>query len=178
MISTYKKYVVEKLTYMSGPRVAMLFGSLLLAVLLVVSLGARAAWSADFAPRFSPANGFLDFKALSLKSQSSPPLVLTDQCLPLLNSVVLSPTSVSGPNQRPAGTAAALGLIMGLRYALSPTPPARIVRSPASSSLAELSPSSSSDTPKDHRSALAVQAYRQCQKEQALYNLQPYRWQR
>ncbi len=174
---SYKKYVVEKLTYMSGVRVALLFSSLALAFAFIICLGASAAWSREYSPRAATnENGFLDFKAFSLKSQSPPP-VLTDQCLPLLKSVQLSSNSVSGPNQRPAGTAAALGLLMGMRYALSPAPQAKDLQNQASSEMAELVPPSSTDQASD-RSALAVLAYRQCQKEQALQNLQSSLWPR
>ena len=167
---SYKKQVVEKLTYMSGPRVALLFSTILLAFVFIVCLGASAAWSSEN-PRTQKFqhNGFLDFKTFSsLKSNTSPP-VQTDQCLPLLKSVHLSSNSVTGPNQRPAGTAAALGLLMGMRYALSPAPQVKILQPQATTQLAELSPQSSSDN--DVRSALAVSAYRQCQKEMALQNL-------
>lgn len=85
MFSSYKKYAVEKLTYMSGPRVFLLFSSVLLAFIFVICLGASAAWSSENprAQNFQQ-NGFLDFKAFSLKSEKSPP-VLTDQCLPCSN---------------------------------------------------------------------------------------------
>lgn len=169
MFSSYKKYAVEKLTYMSGPRVFLLFSSVLLAFIFVICLGASAAWSSENprAQNFQQ-NGFLDFKAFSLKSEKSPP-VLTDQCLPLLKSVHLSSSSASGPAQRPAGTAAALGLLMGMRYALSPAPQAQILQLQATTQLAELSPQGSGN---NDRSALTVSAYRQCQKELALQNLQ------
>lgn len=37
--------VIEKLTYMSGPGVALVFSSTALVFVLVVSLGVRAVWS-------------------------------------------------------------------------------------------------------------------------------------
>lgn len=58
---------------------------------------------------------------------------------------------------------------MGMRYALSPAPQAQILQLQATTQLAELSPQGSGN---NDRSALTVSAYRQCQKELALQNLQ------
>lgn len=103
-----------------------------------------------------------------------------DSCLPLLSSMRHAPSrSAMDRNQRDAGKAAALGLIFGVRFALQPSKTSN--NSDASDArLGFWQP----DTPQvgakdDHnRSALAVVAYRQCQKEQALQALNDFRWTR
>lgn len=169
-MNSYKKYVIEKLTYMSGPRVALLFSSLLLGFGLMLFMGVSAAWSADF----NATNVQKEFSVQRADTSSPGPDGST--CLPLLKSVHLPEKSVSGPTQRPAGKAAALGLILGLRYALAPAEEAEALHQQA---IAEMTGSSPSDprSQKD-RSALAVKAWRQCQKDLALQNLKSYRWHR
>lgn len=104
-----------------------------------------------------------------------------DKCLPLLSSVRHTPPhNVMDRNQRSAGKAAALGLIFGVRFALTPS------RHPAKDQKPEAAigfwPTDAGSSPgKDQardRSALAVVAYRQCQKQQALQALNGFRWSR
>lgn len=165
---SYKRYIIEKLTYMSGPRVALLFSSIFFGFVFIVCMTASSAWSHEMksVPVVKPA---------SLSSPGPD----GSHCLPLLNSISTSPKSVTGPTQRPAGTAAALGLIMGMRFALAPAPRAEKPQKQAnisdSEALAGLSPSAG---PGDDRTALAIAAYRQCQKELALQSLQTFRWHR
>ena len=167
-MNSYKKYVIEKLTYMSGPKVFLLFSSLLFVFLFVITLGVQAAWSHDYRAA-SAEFGEKTANTLSPGPDGS-------QCLPLLKSVHLSSKSVSGPTQRPAGKAAALGLIFGMRYALAPAIEAEALQKQA---LQQLSGSSPSDLQAEKdRSALAVKAWRQCQKDLALQNLKSYRWHR
>jgi len=175
-MDSYKRYVIEKLTYMSGPRVALLFSSLLLTFIFIICVTANAAWSHDMRNNSQARS----FKGLALKQSLLGP---DGSCLPLLNSVSLSTNSGSGPNQRSAGTAAALSLVLGVRYALLPPPQEKVdakALHPQSvfktADMAGLSPSAGPQA--DERSALSVAAYRQCQKEQALQGLHSYRWER
>ena len=80
-----------------------------------------------------------------LQSSSS----VADVCLPLLKTIRHTPrTFATERNQRSAGSAAAVGLLVGARFALSPT-----VKVQAN----------------DHdRYALSVREYRQCVKQKAL----------
>lgn len=142
-----KKRIIEKLTYMSGPGVALVFGSALCLFVMVICLGAGAAWSSEI----SGAAG-------RTLSKVSP--VQADQCPPLLTSAYdESSHPALDRNQRSAGKAAALGLVLGVRYALPPAAQTGVVRS-------------------NHKSALAVAVWRQCQKQQALQALSEFRWQR
>ena len=174
-MNSYKKYVIEKLTYMSGPRVTLLFSSLLLTFILLICVTANAAWSREM-PRVSKTPAF---KGMVLQKSLLGP---DGSCLPLLNSVSLSTNSGSGPNQRSAGTAAALSLVLGVRYALLPPPQehgdVKTLHPQAVLKTADLAGATPSHPKAKDRSALSVAAYRQCQKEQALQGLHSYRWER
>lgn len=98
--------------------------------------------------------------APSVDGAVSPSSSVADSCLPLLKSIQ-SPSSAPERIQRSAGNMAAVGLILGVRYALRPPESSNA----AALAVSELTPSSYTD---DNRSALAVHAYRLCRKEQAL----------
>jgi hypothetical protein len=51
-------------------------------------------------------------------------LIPADQC-PLLKSTSVSPSSARGSNRHSAGTAAVLGLLFGMRFAVAPSGPVR-----------------------------------------------------
>ena len=154
----------------TDPRAAYIPGAVLFSFVMILCLIAGPAWSFEM--------GDSSYEHLDpytqqnfTTNQSSPPVV--DSCLPLLKSIHTSPQSAMDRNQRSAGKAAALGLVLGVRFALSPPE----------------KPGSYADKPrlniwkvkgvsKDSRSALAVSAYRQCQKEQALKALSEFRWAR
>lgn len=88
----------------------------------------------------------------------------TDACLPLLKTIRHTPSAeVVDRNQRSAGTAAALGLVFGVRFALSPP---QQVQTHDTAGLEATSLSGNSLH--DDRPALAIASYRQCQKQQAL----------
>lgn len=100
------------------------------------------------------------------KNSSSP--AATDSCLPLLKSIH-NPSSASAGSQRSAGKVAALGLILGVRSALSPPQNTHKARTGAiSQRLVSIKRQSDQASPIENRSALSVFAYRQCRKEQAL----------
>ncbi|MEM7650512.1 MAG: hypothetical protein AAF204_00320, partial [Pseudomonadota bacterium] len=134
-------------------------------------LVAGPAWSFEASDDgFGQVQPSLQKQALINSEPSSP--TVADSCLPLL-SAHTSPQSAMDRNQRSAGKAAALGLVLGVRFALSPP---KKVRSRADKPRLDFWQVSDSAT--DNRSALAVTAYRECQKEKALKAISEFRWAR
>jgi hypothetical protein len=102
------------------------------------------------------------------KSSPSPSPSMADSCLPLLKSIHKTPSAMDR-TQRSAGTMAALGLILGVRYALSPPQISDETTADASSQTpAHSGRQSDVASLYEDRSALSVFAYRQCRKQQAL----------
>lgn len=141
--------------------------------LVVVSAG--NAWSFEnynihFLPGAAPS-----FEASSDSSFESD-FSVADSCLLLLKSSVHSRLmhSALGENRRSAGSVApvALGLVFGVRYALSPPK-----SNQASSNQARFDVWQSFSSAGD-RSALAVADYRSCQKEKALKAIHNFHWSR
>ena len=129
----------------------------------------------------------LKVKSVALKSplQYKPSSAVTDSCLPLLKSIHKIPSkSVTDRNQRSAGKSAApvaaLGLIFGVRYALTPPGNASAQKAVASENQGEFDVwhHDGGSLSQDNRSALTVTAYRACQKKQALSALNGARWSR
>lgn len=102
-----------------------------------------------------------------------------DTCLPLLSSLRHAPLhNAVDRNQHSAGKkAAALGLIFGVRFALSPLSSTASHAENTNARFDVWRPDSSTagSAGIDNRSALAVAAYRQCQKKQALQALNSFR---
>lgn len=100
-------------------------------------------------------------------SYSDPlPPAATDTCLPLLKTIRrINPDTVAVRAQRPAGNTAALGFVLGVRFALGPVEHARSSRSRSPASFNVWQPL---DVTAGDHAALAVSAYRQCQKDRAL----------
>ncbi|MEZ5815306.1 MAG: hypothetical protein R3E13_11410 [Alphaproteobacteria bacterium] len=156
----------------TDPRAAYIPGVLLVSFILVLCVAAQPAWSFETIESQKDTSASEQQQALVSKYSSSPTVV--DSCLPLLKSIHLnSPTSSMDRNQRSAGKAAALSLVLGVRFALSPPTKTK----------------SYADRPRldlwqpvgdngENRAALAVSAYRQCQKEQALQAISGFRWTR
>lgn len=147
------------------------------ALTMVLAVSAGTAWS------FDTYDSVYGHAATQVEDSGSVPFVSTvpspsvaDSCLPLLKSIH-STNSVSAMdrNQRSAGKAAALGLVLGVRFALTPptTAKARSVKGKARLDIWQ-----SEGSFAGNRNALAVSAYRQCQKEQALQALNNFRWAR
>lgn len=136
-----------------------------LAVILSVSAG--SAWSLD---RIEPSQAF---EASSYSSQLPPPS-MADSCLPLLNTRHTTPVSDMDRTQRTAGTAAALGIVFGVRFALGPKETAKSNRS----GNARFTIWQPANATAGDQHALAVADYRNCQKEQALKALNEFRWTR
>jgi hypothetical protein len=136
-----------------------------LAVILSVSAG--SAWSLD---RTQPSQAF---EASSYTSQLPPPS-MADSCLPLLNTRHTTPVSDMDRTQRTAGTAAALGIVFGVRFALGPKETAKSNRT----GNARLTIWQPANATAGDQHALAVADYRNCQKEQALKALNEFRWTR
>ncbi len=149
----------------TDPRIAYVPGVVLGSFVLVLCLVVGPAWS------FETSHETLDAPVANLTSTSSPSVA--DACLPLLDNIRQSSQSTAmDRNQRSAGKAAALGLVLGVRFALSP---------PNKAGLAPQQPRLDVWQHNDmgnQRSALAVTAYRQCQKEQALKAMGDFRWSR
>lgn len=103
-----------------------------------------------------------------------------DVCLPLLSKVrPVNHHDAMDRSRHSAGKAAALGLIFGVRYALAPTEGSQMTNVQTLNGLYKEASVSKNDADEvSDRSALAVAAYRQCQKEQALQKLNGFRWSR
>ena len=148
----------------TDPRTAYVPGVVIGSFVLVLCLLVAPAWS------FETVN-MNEHAAFQAADTPTPSPSVADACLPLLDtSSQSSQPSAMDRNQRSAGKAAALGLVLGVRFALSP---------PNKAGLKPQNPRldvwQHADVSND-RSALAVTAYRQCQKEQALKALGDFRW--
>ena len=145
----------------TDPRTAYVPGVVLGSFVLVLCLLVGPAWS--FTIQEEPT-------VLSFDTSTPSPTV-ADACLPLLDTIrQSSQPSAMDRNQRSAGTAAALGLVLGVRFALSPPNKAGLASKKTRVDLWHPTEAS------NDRSALAVTAYRQCQKEQALKAIGDFRW--
>ncbi len=148
----------------TDPRTAYVPGIILGSFVVVLCLFAGPAWS------FETINMNEHSAAQSVDAPTPSPSV-ADACLPLLDTLRQSPQPTAmDRNQRSAGKAAALGLVLGVRFALSP--PNKAGLAPQKPSVDVWHPAEASND----RSALAVTAYRQCQKEQALKAMEDFRW--
>ena len=135
---------------------------------------------------FTTYDGYQDVPPLKVKSvelspalQYEPSSAVTDSCLPLLKTIrKTSSQSVTDRNQRSAGKVAALGLIFGVRYALTPPGSASAIKAKASENQGSFDVwhKDGSSLSEDNRSAQAVRAYRTCQKKQALSALNDTGW--
>jgi hypothetical protein len=135
-------------------------------LVLIIAVSAGSAWSQE------PASSSGVF-ASATPASLSPPLSMTDKCLPLLKSIRhIAPDTVTDKTQRPAGNkAAVLGLALGIRYALGPIEtPKRAPRSTKTSTLVDFRQSQGDI---DGRNALTTVAYRDCRKREALAVLEP-----
>ena len=134
---------------------------------------------------FTTYNGYQDVPPLKVKSvalesrlQYQPSSAVTDSCLPLLKTIRKTPSkSVTDRNQRSAGKVAALGLIFGVRYALTPpsSPTAQQVKVSENQGSFDVWHQNGGSLTDNDRSAQAVSAYRACQKKQALTALGDFR---
>ncbi|MBL4803738.1 MAG: hypothetical protein JKY71_02645 [Alphaproteobacteria bacterium] len=148
----------------TDPRTAYVPGVILGSLVLVLCLFVGPAWS------FETIN-VNEHPAIQPADTPTPSPAVADACLPLLDTSSQSPQpSAMDRNQRSAGKAAALGLVLGVRFALSP--PNKAGLNAQKPRLDVWHPAEASND----RSALAVTAYRQCQKEQALKALGDFRW--
>jgi len=135
---------------------------------------------------FTTYNGYQDVLPLKVKSvalesrlQYQPSSAVTDSCLPLLKTIRKTPSkSVTDRNQRSAGKVAALGLIFGVRYALTPPSSPSAPEAKTSENIQgnfDVWHQNGGSLTQNDRSALAVSAYRACQKKQALSALSDFR---
>lgn len=105
---------------------------------------------------------------------NTPSSSVADSCFPLLKSIhYTSSSSATDRNQRSAGNSATFGLVVGLRFALSPTQKAS-----KRSNKPQLTFWQPSTAMQGDRAALAVSSYRDCQKEKALKALSGFKWKR
>ncbi len=106
---------------------------------------------------------------------NSPPPSVVDSCLPLLESIHhTSPSLATDRNQRSAGNAAPLGLVIGVRLALSSPKKTTSSRS----NQARFGFWQPLESMKGDRRALSVADYRDCQKKEAMKALGEFRWKR
>lgn len=162
-----------------GQQLSYKLGTLLAIMMLALSFTAGNAWSFEsqsLSVNMSDASAIEKSRDGNKLITKSPPPSMADTCLPLLHSIRhTAPTSAMDRNQRAAGAATALGLVIGVRFALSPPKKAgsrRKTNGPA------IDLWQTEGVTAGNRHALAVSAYRQCQKEQALKALQGFSWKR
>ena len=153
------------------------------ALTLITLISTGTSWA------FTTYEGYQNVPPLKVKSvaiesrlQYQPSSAVTDSCLPLLKSIrKTSSNPVTDRNQRSAGKVAALGLIFGVRYALTPpgsAPAYKAKSSESNSGSFDVWHRDGGSLSEDNRSALAVSAYRACQKKQALSAINDFRWSR
>lgn len=104
---------------------------------------------------------------------NSPSSSVLDPCLPLLKSIHASPSISTERNQRSAGKSADLGLVFGVRFALSPTLKANSTPPKARFGFWQHHPSSAGSS-----LARTVNAYESCLTDQAISALREFRWKR
>ncbi len=156
----------------TDPRTAYIPGVVLVSFIFILCIAVGPAWSFETIENHDGQALSAEQQALTSTHPSSPTVV--DPCLPLLKSIHhISPTSSMDRNQRSAGKAAALGLVLGVRFALSPPAKTKSYADRPRLDLWQPVGVSAGD-----RSALAVTAYRQCQKDQALKAISEFRWAR
>jgi hypothetical protein len=108
-----------------------------------------------------------DYPGRILLSPKPPTPTVTDPCLPLLKSIRHeTQPSVTDRNQRPAGEAATLALVFGLRFALGPVERTGRKARPRTTGQFDLWLNEGAYA--GDRYALAVSDYRRCRKDQAL----------
>ena len=147
----------------------------LLVFIFTCSVLTGSAWSFDTIQGSleDPVTGMSDSANAALTTNSPSP-AMADSCLPLLKSIRHVPSNaVMDRNQRSAGKAATFGLVFGIRFALAPPKAAksRKKKSQVRFDLWQPEGAYAGD-----RQALAIAAYRQCQKEKALEALGDFRW--
>jgi hypothetical protein len=150
------------------------------AVSMIVMISTGTSWA------FTTYDGYQDVPPLKVKSvtlqsplQYQPSSAVTDSCLPLLKSFQeTSSKSVTDRNQRSAGKVAApvvaMGLIFGVRYALTPPGSAPAYKANFNENKLgnfDVWHDNGTSLSGNTRPALAVSAYRACQKKQALIAL-------
>lgn len=142
----------NKFAHVSGSsnRMSGVLPVIALATALTLSIG--TAWSYD---NNVSRETFID----NLKSPSS---AVVAQCVPLLNKTTnTSPPSTTARTQRTAGKVAALGLLLGVRFALEPKQDNLSVQQP-------LNKTANVSDSKNNRTAHAIASYRNCLKTQML----------
>ncbi len=147
-------------------------------LVIILSVSSGFAWSFDtYQGTIEDAvSGTLNTGEISLTAKSPSPSV-ADTCLPLLNSIRhISPNSAMDRNQRSAGKAATLGLVFGVRFALAPVH--KTGSNTSNKAKARFDVWQPKGAYAGNQQALAVSAYSQCQKEQALQALSDFRWKR
>lgn len=170
------KSVLNSTKWKTDPRAAYIPPAFMAFFMFVICMASAPAWS------FESYHGHIDGvevmkskeAALHRKEQSfktPSPSVQVDTCLPLLSSTMHP--HLPNRTQRSAGKAAAVGLIFGVRFALS-QPKTKVNSVGNSARLGLWGPK----TIDGSRSALAVSAYRECQKDKALQALTDFRWKR
>lgn len=112
------------------------------------------AWSFDNSHTFyNPVSA----PNVALDTKVPPPRTMDDACIPLLKSIRYKPhDSTMVRNQRSAGKAAAVGFALGVRFALGPPEMSETSKENQKSKLFDAS---------HDPSALAIMAYRHCQKQ-------------
>jgi len=160
-------------------RAAKGFKTCAVAFSLLVLVSTGTSWA------FTTYDGYQDIPPLKAVNvafqpdlQYQPSSTVTDSCLSLLKSIHKTPSkSVTDRNQRSAGKVAALGLIFGVRYALTPpgSVPAQKALTNETQSNFDVWQHNGHSISGDNRPALAVSAYRKCQKKQALNALNDLR---
>ena len=172
------KFFFQSTKWKTDPRAAYIPPALFTIFFAVIYLASAPAWS------FEAVHGHIDNAQVTQSSQNksasynrsdrtfrSSSSAQVDSCLPLLSS---SHPYHLDRNQRSAGKAAALGRVFGVRFALTPPKTARS----SGSVKPRLDVWQPQPTSTGNRSALAVTAYRECQKRQALNALNGFRWKR
>ncbi len=160
----------------NSARVARSLSKALMAVSFILLLSTGTSWAfSTYEAIYQDPVEHSSGEVTNTLAPIGPSSIATDACLPLLETIRHTPRDpVADRNQRSAGKAAALGLVFGVRFALSPPKNVKAHRDTARLELRTVS----GDRLNEDRGALAISSYRQCQKREALKALRDFRWER
>ncbi len=137
-------------------------------ITFVLMLSISTAWSYEghYTTLYSP----YDMNNVSRETFTNqvPTSVMADQCLPLLNTHKTQTRSAIDGSQRAVGQVAALGIILGARFALEPKNNPTDLRWDNANTLNLREPSDINLNGNQARNAHAIANYRKCLKQMAL----------
>lgn len=173
-MATNNKNLKYGTLYERRVRAMTVFSFFLLCLTLIVLCSPAWSFELDRLPATSSGNAY-NTNLPTQKFSTSRPASAEDSCLSLLNTVRYDASpSAAGRDRRSVGKATALGLVLGVRFALGPKEVMKTSPSGGAARLGFWQPRDVADTGSSR--ALAIADYRRCKSEQALKALSDWRW--